>query len=82
MFNNLFGKLGKDVNVNPDDINKMADAASQMDLANEEQVRLLVRGVAGMVGRQLDPAVETQLIAMILSGNVPTSMSDLMNMMK
>jgi len=82
MFNNLFGKFGKDINVNPDDINKMADAASQMDLANEEQVRLLVRGVAGMVGKQLDPAVEEQLIALILSGNVPKDMNSLMKMMK
>lgn len=82
MFNNLFGKFGKDVNINPDDVNKMASAASQMDLADEEQVRLLVRAVAGMVGKQLAPEVEEQLIGLILSGNVPKDMGTLMQMMK
>jgi len=82
MFNNLFGKFGKDININPDDVNKMADAASQMDLGDEDQVRLLVRGVAGMVGKQLDPEVEAQLIGLILSGNVPKDMASLMQMLK
>lgn len=80
MFNNIFGKLGKDINAS--DVNKMADAASQMDLGDETQVRLLVRGVAGMVGRELDPTVEEQLVKLILSGNVPQDMGSLMKMMK
>ncbi|MCL1951038.1 MAG: stage VI sporulation protein F [Turicibacter sp.] len=82
MFNNLFDKFGQNININPEDVNTMAAAASQMDLADAEQVRLLVRGVAGMVGRPLAPEVEEQLIGLILSGNVPKDMGALMKMMK
>ena len=40
MFDNLFGRFGKDVNVNQADLFNIADQASTMDLKNEEQVRV------------------------------------------
>ena len=42
MFDNLFGRFGKDVNVNQADLFNIADQASTMDLKNEEQVRALM----------------------------------------
>ena len=82
MFNNMFGKFGKDVNVNQDELFNIADQASGMDLKNEQQVRALIKSVSGLVGRPVDPKVEEQLTKMILNGDAPKDMGDLMNMMK
>ena len=35
MFDNIFGKFGKDVNVKQDDLFNIASEASQMDLNNK-----------------------------------------------
>ena len=81
MFNNLFGRCGKDVNINQDEIFNIADQASGMDLKNEEQVRALIQSVGSIVGRKVDKSVEDQLTKMILNGEVPTDMDKLLKMM-
>ena len=81
MFNNLFGRCGKDVNINQDEIFNIADQASWMDLKNEEQVRALIQSVGSIVGRKVDKSVEDQLTKMILNGEVPTDMDQLLKMM-
>jgi len=81
MFNNIFGKLGQDVNVKQDDLFNMANQASSMDLSNEEQVRLLIGSVASMAGREIDPEIEDRLTKLILNGDVPKDMNELMKMM-
>ena len=81
MFNNLFGRCGKDVNINQDEIFNIADQASGMDLKNEEQVRALIQSVGSIVGRKVDKSVEYQLTKMILNGEVPTDMDQLLKMM-
>ena len=81
MFNNLFGRWGKDVNINQDEIFNIADQASGMDLKNEEQVRALIQSVGSIVGRKVDKSVEDQLTKMILNGEVPTDMDQLLKMM-
>lgn len=81
MFDNIFGKFGKDVNVKQDDLFNIASEASQMDLKNEQQVRALIGSVAAMVGRKVDPAIEDQLTKMIINGEVPTDMNELLKMM-
>ncbi len=82
MFNNMFGKFGKDVNVNQEDLFNIADQASGMDLQNEQQVRALIKSVSGLVGRNVDSKVEDQLTEMILKGDVPKDMSELLKMMQ
>ncbi len=52
-----------------------------MDLKNEQQVRALIGSVAAMVGRKVDPAIEDQLTKMIINGEVPTDMNELLKMM-
>ena len=81
MFNNIFGRCGKDVNINQDEIFNIADQASGMDLKNEEQVRALIQSVGSIVGRKVDKSVEDQLTKMILNGEVPTDMDQLLKMM-
>ena len=81
MFNNLFGRCGKDVNINQDEIFFFFDQASGMDLKNEEQVRALIQSVGSIVGRKVDKSVEDQLTKMILNGEVPTDMDQLLKMM-
>lgn len=81
MFDNLFGRFGKDVNVNQADLFNIADQASGMDLKNEEQVRALIQSVGAMVGRKVDQSVEDQLTKMIINGEVPTDMNELLKMM-
>jgi len=81
MFNNIFGKFGQDVNVKQDDLFNMANQASSMDLGDEEQVRALIGSVASMVGKEIDPSVEDKLTKMILDGDVPKDMNELMKMM-
>ena len=81
MFDNLFGRFGKDVNVNQADLFIIADQASTMDLKNEEQVRALIQSVGAMVGRKVDKSVEDQLTKMIINGEVPTDMNELLKMM-
>ena len=81
MFDNLFGRFGKDVNVNQADLFNIADQDSTMDLKNEEQVRALIQSVGAMVGRKVDKSVEDQLTKMIINGEVPTDMNELLKMM-
>ena len=81
MFDNLFGRFGKDVNVNQADLFNISDQASTMDLKNEEQVRALIQSVGAMVGRKVDKSVEDQLTKMIINGEVPTDMNELLKMM-
>ncbi len=81
MFDNLFGRFGKDINVNQNDLFNIADQASGMDLKNEEQVRALIQSVGAMVGRKVDKSVEDQLTKMIINGEVPTDMNELLKMM-
>ena len=52
MFDNLFGRFGKDVNVNQAELFNIADQATEMDLKNEKQVRALIQSVGAMVGRK------------------------------
>ena len=59
----------------------IADQASTMDLKNEEQVRALIQSVGAMVGRKVDKSVEDQLTKMIINGEVPTDMNELLKMM-
>ncbi|MGL4337599.1 MAG: stage VI sporulation protein F [Turicibacter sp.] len=81
MFNNIFGMFSKDVNVNQDEIFNIASKASDMDLQNEQQVRALISSVSAMVGKKVDPKVEEQLTKMILNGEVPKDMNELLKMM-
>ena len=81
MFDNLFGRFGKDVNVNQAELFNIADQATEMDLKNEKQVRALIKSVGEMVGREIDQSVEDQLTKMIIDGDVPTDMDQLLKMM-
>ena len=81
MFDNLFGRFGREVNVNQAELFNIADQASEMDLKNEEQVRALIQSVGAIVGRQVDKAVEDKLTQMIINGEVPTDMNELLRMM-
>ncbi|WP_235070909.1 stage VI sporulation protein F [Turicibacter sp. TJ11] len=81
MFDNLFGRFGKDVNVNQAELFNIADQATEMDLKNEKQVRALIQSVGAMVGRKVDQSVEDQLTKMIIDGDVPTDMDQLLKMM-
>ena len=81
MFDNLFGRFGREVNVNQAELFNIADQASEMDLKNEEQVRALIQSVGAIVGRQVDKAVEDKLTKMIINGEVPTDMNELLRMM-
>ena len=81
MFDNLFGRFGREVNVNQAELFNIADQASEMDLKNEEQVRALIQSVGALVGRQVDKAVEDKLTQMIINGEVPTDMNELLRMM-
>ena len=81
MFDNLFGRFGKDVNVNQAELFNIADQATEMDVKNEKQVRALIQSVGAMVGRKVDQSVEDQLTKMIIDGDVPTDMDQLLKMM-
>ena len=81
MFDNLFGRFGKDLNVNQAELFNIADQATEMDLKNEKQVRALIQSVGAMVGRKVDQSVEDQLTKMIIDGDVPTDMDQLLKMM-
>ena len=50
-------------------------------MKNEEQVRALIQSVGSIVGRKVDKSVEDQLTKMILNGEVPTDMDQLLKMM-
>ena len=81
MFDNLFGRFGKDVNVNQAELFNIADQATEMDLKNEKQVRALIQSVGALVGRIVAQSVEDQLTKMIIDGDVPTDMDQLLKMM-
>jgi len=81
MINNLFEQFGANVEVNEDDVMDMAADAAQTDLADDEDVRNLIRSVGAMVGRVIDPELEDRLTEIITSGEAPTDMASLMEMM-
>ena len=81
MINNIFDQLGADVDIDQDDVIDMAQDAAQADLADDEDVRNLIRSVGAMVGREIDPEIEDRLTDIITSGDAPTDMATLMEMM-
>jgi len=81
MINNIFEQFGANVEVDQDDVMDMAAGAAQTDLGDDEDVRNLIRSVAAMVGREIDPDVEDRLTEIITSGEAPTDMASLMEMM-
>ena len=81
MINNLFEQFGANVTVEEDDVMDMAADAAQTDLADDEDVRNLIRSVGAMVGRDIDPAIEEKLVEIITNGDAPTDMASLMEMM-
>ena len=81
MVNNIFEQFGAKVDVDQDDVMDMAADAAQTDLGDDEDVRNLIRSVGAMVGREIDPEVEDKLTEIITSGEAPTDMASLMEMM-
>jgi hypothetical protein len=81
MINNIFDRFGADINIDQDDVIDMAQDAAQTDLADDEDVRNLIRSIGAMVGREIDPEVEDRLVEIITSGEAPTDMASLMEMM-
>ena len=81
MINNIFEQFGANVEVDEDDVMDMAADAAQTDLADDDDVRNLIRSVGAMVGREIDPDIEDQLTEIITSGDAPTDMASLMEMM-
>ena len=67
--------------MNQAELFNIADQATEMDLKNEKQVRALIQSVGAMVGRKVDQSVEDQLTKMIIDGDVPTDMDQLLKMM-
>jgi len=81
MINNLFEQFGANVKVDEEDVMDMAADAAQTDLADDEDVRNLIRSVGAMVGREIDPDIEDKLTEIITSGEAPTDMASLMELM-
>jgi len=81
MIKNFFEQFGANVQVEEDDVMDMAADAAQTDLADDTDVRNLIRSVGAMVGREIDPEVEDRLASIITSGEAPTDMASLMEMM-
>jgi len=81
MINNFFEQLGKNITVTEDEVMQMATEATETDLADDEDVRNLIRSVGAMVGREIDPAIEDKLTEIITSGEAPTDMASLMELM-
>ncbi|MCL1989306.1 MAG: stage VI sporulation protein F [Defluviitaleaceae bacterium] len=80
MINNIFEQFGANVEVDEEDVMDMAADAAQTDLADDEDVRNLIRSVGAMVGREIDPEIEDKLTEIITSGEAPTDMASLMEM--
>ena len=81
MLKNIFEQFGANVQVDEDDVMDMAADAAQTDLADDTDVRNLIRSVGAMVGKEIDPEIEDRLTAIITSGEAPTDMASLMEMM-
>jgi len=81
MLKNIFEQFGANVQVDEDDVMDMAADAAQTDLEDDTDVRNLIRSVGAMVGREIDPEIEDRLTAIITSGDAPTDMASLMEMM-
>ena len=81
MVNNIFEQFGANIEVDEDDVMDMAADAAQTDLADDDDVRNLIRSVGAMVGREIDPELEDRLTEIITSGDAPTDMASLMEMM-
>ncbi|MCL2559354.1 MAG: stage VI sporulation protein F [Turicibacter sp.] len=81
MINNIFDQFGADVDVEQEDVIEMAADAAQTDLGDDADVRNLIRSVGAMVGKEIDPEIEDRLTEIITSGEAPTDMASLMEMM-
>jgi|GEM_PF-1286491 len=81
MINNIFEQFGAKVDIDQEDVMDMADDASNADLTDDEDVRNLIRSIGAMVGKEIDPEVEDRLTEVITSGEAPTDMASLMEML-
>ena len=82
MIDNILDQFGADIDIDQDEVLEMAEDAAQTDLADDDDVRHLIRNVCAMVGREIDPDVEDRLTQIITSGDAPTDMASLMDMLK
>jgi len=81
MLKNIFEQFGANVQVDEEDVMDMAADAAQTDLEDDADVRNLIRSVGAMVGKTIDPELEDRLTEIITSGEAPTDMASLMEMM-
>ncbi|SDY86627.1 Stage VI sporulation protein F [Evansella caseinilytica] len=77
---NIFEQVQKKTNVKQQDLFKLANSVSQMDLSNETNVRNLVHQVAKLANVPVSKQKEDDLVKAITSKQVPTDFASLAKM--
>ncbi|WP_164668752.1 stage VI sporulation protein F [Virgibacillus doumboii] len=79
---NLFDKIQKDANVNPEEIYNVANSVKHADFSDEETVRNLVQQLALIADKPISKAKEDQIVQSITNNSMPMDMQTLNQMFK
>ncbi|MFD2762241.1 stage VI sporulation protein F [Lentibacillus juripiscarius] len=78
----LFDKVQKQSDVNPNDIHKVADSVKNADFSDEKTVRELVQRLAKMADKPIPKSKEDRIVETITKNNMPMDMQTINNMFK
>ncbi|RYG73617.1 stage VI sporulation protein F [Lentibacillus lipolyticus] len=79
---NLFDKVQKQTDLNPNDIYKVADSVKNADFSDETTVRQLVQNLAKMADQPISKSKEDKIVETITKNNMPVDMQTLNKMFK
>lgn len=79
---NLFDKLQKNANINPDEIYKIAGSVQNADFTDEKTVRDLVKSLAKMANKPISKAKEDKIVQTITKNKMPADIQSLNKLFK
>ena len=77
MKENIFDRVEKKTKVKKEDILKLAKKISGQDLADEDNLRTLIKDVAKLAGKEVSKEKEEKIISAVKKDKIPKKMDDL-----
>ncbi len=78
----LFDNIEKKTNIKKDDIFKLADSVKGANFKDEAQVRLLIKQVSALAGKQVTQEKEDKIVNAIINNNMPMDINSIGKMFK
>ncbi|WP_181348216.1 stage VI sporulation protein F [Thalassobacillus sp. CUG 92003] len=79
---NMFDKIQKKADVNPDDVFQVAESVKHADFSDEKTVRQLVKQLSKMANKPVSKKKEDKIVEAIVNQEMPLDMNSLNNIFK